>query len=191
MKKLSFALLPTVLTAGPALAHVDPATHGSLAAGMTHPLMGADHLAAMVCVGLWAAVMGGRSMLALPAAFVAAMAVGFGLALFGSALPLVEPAILASIMALGVLVALSVRLSAVAGAALVAGFGLFHGFAHGAELGGAGALGFLGGFVAATAALHLAGVGLGLVLTRVAPGLALRTAGAGVAAFGALLAVAG
>jgi len=191
MKKMSFAILPAVLTAGPALAHTGPMAHGSFAAGVSHPLIGADHLVAMVCVGLWAAVLGGRAMLALPAAFAGAMALGFGLALAGGALPMVEPAILASILALGVLVGLSVRLTAVAGAALVAGFGLFHGFAHGAELDGAGAPGFLGGFVASTAALHLVGLGLGLVLTRTAPGLGLRAAGGSAAAVGALLVVLG
>jgi urease accessory protein len=45
-------------------------------------------------------------------------------------------------------------------------FALFHGVAHGAELGGHGAFGFAAGFIAATAALHAAGFGIGYALNK-------------------------
>ena len=66
-----FALAAAVfsLTASPAFAHLDPAEHGSFAAGFTHPLFGTDHVLAMIAVGLWAALLGGRAIWALPTAF--------------------------------------------------------------------------------------------------------------------------
>lgn len=85
MKKLSAALL---LTPTAALAHTGAHTgHAGgapLVAGLSHPLGGADHLLAMVAVGLWAAGIGGRAVWALPLAFVAAMVAGGGLGAAGS-----------------------------------------------------------------------------------------------------------
>lgn len=101
MKKsilIAAALLFT--SSAPALAHLDPAEHGSLLAGLSHPFFGADHVLAMVAVGLWAAQIGGRALWSVPAAFVTTMMLGFALALLGAPLPFVEPAILASVVAL-------------------------------------------------------------------------------------------
>lgn len=146
------------LAAAPALAHVDPAEHGSFLAGLSHPLLGLDHVLAMVGVGLWGAVLGGRARWALPTAFVGAMVAGFALALVGVGLPLVEPLVLASVLFLGLAMALLLQLPLGAALALVGLFGLVHGHAHGGELGTAGALAFGLGFVAATAVLHAAGL---------------------------------
>ncbi len=146
------------LAATPALAHLDPGEHGSFLAGLSHPLVGLDHVLAMVGVGLWGAVLGGHARWALPTAFVGSMVGGFLLALAGVGLPLVEPVVLASVLLLGLAVALLVRMPLGAAGALVGLFGLFHGHAHGGELGTAGALAFGLGFVAATAVLHAAGL---------------------------------
>ena len=184
MRALS-AAAALALLASPAAAHLPHGQYGSLAAGFTHPLFGLDHVLAMVAVGLWASLIGGRAMLGVPAAFVGAMAVGFGLALGGVPMPAVEPAILASTIVLGLAVAAALRLDAALVAFVVAAFGLFHGHAHGGELGGAGALRFGLGFVLATALLHAAGVALGLGLGRLgrwpARGLGALTAAAGLA----------
>lgn len=174
MKRLALSLAAT-LAATPALAH--PGAAGGFAAGIAHPLSGADHLLAMVAVGLWAGLCGGRAMGLLPSAFVGAMTLGFSLALAGLVLPGVEPMILASVIVLGALVALAVRMELRVATALVALFGLFHGWAHGAEAGGA-ALAFAPGFVLATVLLHAAGVGLGRS-AMAARGLGLVTAAAG------------
>ena len=146
------------LLATPASAHLPPGEYGSFASGLTHPLFGLDHVLAMIAVGLWAAQIGGRAVWTVPTGFVAAMLTGFLLALAGAPLPAVEPVILASIMVLGTVVALALRPGAGVAVALVAALGLFHGHAHGGELGGAQALGFGAGFVLATAALHATGV---------------------------------
>jgi len=184
--RLSTAAMLT-LSAGPALAHLDPAAHGSVAAGFTHPVFGPDHVLAMVAVGLWAALQGGRALWSVPAAFVGAMVLGFALSLIGMPLPLVEPVILTSVIIMGVLVAMTVQLPVAAGMGLVAVLALFHGHAHGSEMGGAAALAYLTGFVSATALLHGAGVVLGLGLVRVAQGRVLRGAGVAVATLGTAL----
>lgn len=170
--------------AAPAFAHLNPAEHGSFAAGFSHPLFGADHILAMVAVGIWAAMIGGRAMFIVPASFVVTMGIGFALALGGVHLPFVEPAILASVVGLGLLVALAVRVPTSVSAAVVAVFALFHGFAHGSELGGAGAMTFGLGFMAGTALLHAAGVGLGVGLNRFGGMTLSRILGAATAAAG-------
>jgi urease accessory protein len=186
-------LLAAALFAGssaPAFAHLDPAEHGSLMAGLSHPLFGADHILAMIAVGLWAAQIGGRALWSVPAAFVATMVLGFVLARAGAPLPFVEPAILASVVALGLVVAVAVRLDATTAAAVVSVFALFHGHAHGGELGMAGTWSFAAGFVISTVLLHIAGVGLGMGLARLADrGVVTRIVGGIMAIAGATLIV--
>lgn len=169
-KRLLLAALAFAASTAPAFAHLDPAEHGSFMAGISHPLFGLDHVLVMIAVGLWAAQIGGRALWAVPCAFVGAMAIGFALSMAGVALPFVEPTILASIVALGLLVAMAVRVETVASIAIVGVFALFHGHAHGGELGAAGALPFSLGFMIATALLHSAGIGLGLGIARLASG---------------------
>jgi urease accessory protein len=188
-RRLLLALGLTAASAAPAFAHLNPQEHGSFMAGFSHPLFGLDHILVMVAVGLWAAQIGGRAMGAVPAAFVAMMALGFGLAVAGVSLPFVEPVILASVVALGLLVAMAVRLDPAVSAAIVAVFALFHGHAHGGELGVAGALPFATGFVIATALLHVAGIALGLGIGRIAGGhIVTRILGAATALAGVALA---
>ncbi len=161
-----------VLIAGtlPAFAHLDPGTHGSFAAGLSHPFFGLDHILAMVAVGLWATTLGGRAIWLVPATFVGTMAAGFLLALAGANLPFVEPAILASVVGLGLLVAAAVKLPVRIGMIVVGIFALFHGHAHGGEVGAATYLDYGLGFAVATVLLHAAGVGLGLGAGRVLSG---------------------
>ncbi len=162
MKRMSIALIASIGAASPAFAHLDPATHGSFAAGISHPLFGADHILAMVGVGLWAFLVGGRAIWAIPTAFVVTMIAGFILALAGIGLPFVEPTIAASVVALGLLALIALRVPTLVGMAVVGFFALFHGYAHGGELGEATSLPFTIGFALATALLHAVGVGIGL-----------------------------
>ena len=166
---------------------VHPLVADGAAAGFAHPLLGADHLLAMVAVGLWAASLGGRARWLVPASFIALMTIGAVCGATGIALPAVEPMIGLSVIALGALVAASVRVPAIAAAAVVALFGLFHGFAHGAEMPAmASPLAYGLGFIAATALLHGAGLAFGGLLSR-AP--ALKLAGGAIAAAGVALAL--
>ena len=174
----------------PAFAHLNPAEHGSFLAGVSHPLFGWDHVLVMVSVGIWAAMIGGKALWAVPAAFVGTMSAGFLLAIAGVHLPFVEPVILASVVALGLLVATAVKLPVPLAATLVGAFALFHGHAHGTEMAGAGALAFGVGFALSTAALHVAGLGIGRGLAATGRPMLLRAIGAASALAGlALMAV--
>lgn len=166
MKKFLTSLIFLLSFTAPAFAHLNPAEHGSFSAGFTHPIFGMDHVLVMFAVGLWAWQIGGKAIVAVPSAFVAAMIVGFALSLLGAPLPFVEPTILASVVALGLLLTFAVKLPSTTGAVLVAAFALFHGHAHGSELGGATALGYALGFALATATLHAGGIALGLTIDK-------------------------
>ena len=178
---------------GSAMAHPGgPHVHGFLD-GFAHPVSGFDHLAAMVAVGLIAAHLGGRALWQVPASFVGAMAIGAGLAMAGLAMPLVETGIAVSLIVFGAMVALRARVPAAAACILVAGFGLFHGFAHGMEApADASGLSYMTGFVLATALLHGIGVLAGLRLGATASNVgraALRANGGVTAVLGVALAL--
>src|SRR5262245_50546230 len=99
------------------------------AAGLAHPLNGADHILVMIAIGLWGALTGGRALWVWPAAFVATILVGFAAAILGLHPPLVEPAIACSIVVLGLVVALAVRAPVWLGAVISGVFAFFHGHA--------------------------------------------------------------
>lgn len=184
----SVALAGMSLLAGTASAHTgDHAAAAGFAGGLAHPFIGLDHLLAMIAVGLWAAQQGGRALWAVPAAFVGTMALGGTLAWSGIALPQAEAAIALSVLVLGVLVATRRRWAATAGAALAAGFALFHGYVHGLEMPlAASPAPYAAGLMLATACLHGLGIAGSLAGRR-----AVRVAGVGIAAAGVALVVAG
>lgn len=188
LKRISLALVITAAATLPAFAHLDPVEHGSFAAGFSHPLFGLDHILAMVAVGLWAAMQGGRATWLVPAAFVGTMALGFAAAIAGMPLPFVEPVILASVVFIGIAIALALPIPTAAVAGLVGFFAFFHGHAHGGELGAAGAWEFAAGFMIATIALHAVGIGAGLALNRFGGKPLSRIAGAATALGGLWLA---
>jgi urease accessory protein len=190
-KQTGFSAFALALTfASPAFAHTGHGEVAGFMAGLAHPVFGLDHLLAMVTVGLWAGLVGGRSLFVWPASFVGAMLVGGALAMNGVMLPGVELVIAASVVALGLAVALRLKPQIVLGAALIALFGLAHGHAHGLEAPGTGSgFAYAVGFVLATAALH--GVGLALATatqTRYAPTIT-RLLGGLAASAGVALAV--
>jgi urease accessory protein len=173
---------------GAAAAHTGHGTHGLLE-GLAHPVSGADHLLAMLAVGLWAAVAlpQGRRWQA-PALFVAVMAAAATLAGLGIAVPTgLETAIAASVVLLGGLLIGGQRVAAPAGLALVAVSAALHGAAHGLEMAPAtSALAYGTGFVAATAAWHAVGLIAGGGLRRLG-GAAQAAAGSLVGAGGLLM----
>jgi urease accessory protein len=173
LSALSLAFAP-----GIALAHTGGATAAAgFTHGLVHPLGGIDHLVVMVAVGVFAAQLGGRTLWAVPASFVALMAVGGALGVTGVGLPFVEVAIALSVVALVAAVVLRVRMPSVAAAALVGAFAIFHGHAHGTEMPEtASGLSYGLGFVVATAALHAIGIGLVSAVRRARPSSSPRTA---------------
>jgi len=176
-----------------AFAHVgaDGAAHHDIGfvRGFLHPFTGMDHLAAMVAVGLWSALIArnGRDVLWAPLGFAGMLLVGALVGLAGVRLPAVEPMIAASLLVVGLLVVTRLRLPGPWAAALVGVFAVFHGVAHGHELaGGHGAVAAVAGMVLATALLHAGGIALGWALRQRSAWLP-RVAGAAVAVFGATL----
>lgn len=176
--------------ASPAFAHTGHEVAGFVS-GLAHPVFGLDHLLAMLTVGLWAGLAGGRSLWAWPVAFVGSMLLGGALAMSGVMLPGVELVIGVSVVTLGIAVTAGFKPQLVLGAALIALFGLAHGYAHGLEAPGVGSgFTYVAGYVLATAALH--GIGLAAVMlnrTRFAAVLTRVAGGAVMLAGAALIAV--
>lgn len=173
-----------VLTAIPAAAHTGSLGGGFLS-GLGHPLFGADHVVAMVAVGLWGAFLGTPAIFILPVVFPLVMAFGGVLGILGVPLPGAEVAIAVSAVVLGLMVALAARPPLWAAAAVVGTFAIFHGYAHGAELpAGADAVAYSLGFVVATGLLHLAGIALGLTVRWPAGRIGVRGTGAAIACAG-------
>lgn len=190
MRNYRAAVLLAVLAlagSSSAFAHPGHETSG-FASGLAHPVLGLDHILAMLAVGLWAAQLGGRAVWAVPASFVGVMLAGGALGMAGADLPLVESGILASVLVLGLLVATAAKLPLYANVTLAGLFALCHGHAHGAELAaGASGLAYAAGFALATACLHLAGLGLGYAFKQLKAEKLLRVAGGAVSAAALLL----
>ena len=135
---------------------------GGFLSGLVHPVLGYDHLLAMLSVGILSAQIGGRAIWTVPATFVGVMAVGGALGLIDIGLGVTELGIAISLVLLGAIIAaertLPVRLAMLG----VGFFAIFHGYAHGTEMPTTAepvryALGFLTG----TALIHIAGVVIG------------------------------
>lgn len=153
-----------ILGASPVAAHTGQGT-GAVWSGLMHPLLGPDHIFAMLSVGVLAAVI--RRPVAVPASFVLAMVLGGALGMAGMPLPGGELAIALSVVALGAALVAGGTTHAALALALVGAAGFVHGHAHGVEAPyAAEPVAYVLGFVAATAALHAAGVGAGQLVSR-------------------------
>lgn len=162
---------------------VDAGAHHGFMAGLLHPFTGLDHLAAMLAIGYWSAIAAPRRMWLPPLAFASMVLVGALLGLEGVPVPVVEPMIATSLLFIGLLVATRTQLPVWAMALCAGGFALFHGAAHGVELGGVAAL---IGMLLGTVTLHLAGIWLGKT-TAMRTQWAMRAGGVAVAALGSAL----
>jgi len=186
--------VPLSLAAFPALAHHmmggrTPSTFmEGLLSGLGHPVIGLDHLAFLVAIGVAVGVFG--LSLLLPIAFIVAMALGVLLHVNGAGLPGAELVVAASVLLAGGLLAWGRPLPVAAWGALFAIAGLFHGYSLGESIYGAdrSALGaYLLGLVVIQSVLAI-GVALlvrhyGARLTSVAP----RIAGALILAVGVVV----
>lgn len=177
-----------------ALAHPGHAPANGFMQGVAHPLTGLDHILAMFAVGLWAAQLVNlrsdkRVLWIIPAVFVSMMAIGGALGMSHIVqLPLVEIGIGASVLILGVLIAAAVQLPLPISAAIVGGFAVFHGFAHGAEMPDTiSGLSYGAGFIVATIALHAAGISAGLLTQRGITPKLVRFGGLAIAMAGVIL----
>jgi urease accessory protein len=189
-QRLSLGLL-ALGAAGTAAAHPGHEAT-SFMAGLAHPLWGADHLLAMLAVGLWSvAALPARQRLMGPLGFMAALALGAVAGSAGLHLGWLEAGVAVSLLVMAALLASAaptkVHVSPTAGLALVAVTGLLHGLAHGSEAPASGLLGaYLAGMLATSGLLHGLGLALGQRLMSLKPWV-WRLAAGGVGAAGALL----
>ena len=185
MKTIVTTLLSLILLPGVAYAHTFKGKTGFVS-GIFHPVMGFDHLLAMLSVGIISAQIGGRSIWTVPLTFVIVMALGGFLGMQNIPIPGVEYGIALSVLILGLVVARGKKIHPITAFIGVAFFAIFHGHAHGAEMPDmADPLIFSLGFLLGTAAIHIAGVVVGLVSRKIRNGPEfLRYVGAGIAGIG-------
>jgi urease accessory protein len=157
---LALCLAPTA-----ALAHTGVGDTSGFAHGFMHPLGGLDHLLAMILVGLFAYGLGGRALWLVPLTFVGVMALGGFLGIAEIPVSFIEIGIALSVVVLGAVVAFGIKPPVAAAMAMVGLFAIFHGHAHGTEMPmDASGLTYGVGFMLATALLHAAGVGIGMLI---------------------------
>lgn len=167
-----------LLAAGPALAHTGAGGPAGFASGFLHPILGPDHVIAMIAVGLWGVFLGAPAIWVLPIVFPLVMALGGAFGMIGIPLPAVETGIALSAVILGVCVLFALKPPLPIAAAIVGAFAIFHGYAHGTEMPEASsAVAYALGFVIATGMLHLAGILFGSLARWDAGRIAVRTAG--------------
>ncbi len=157
--------------------------------GFLHPLLGFDHLLAMLTVGLLSAQMGGRAIWTVPSTFVLTMAVAGVLGYAGVPLPGVEYGIAISVIVLGAALVARRNIPELVAMLFVGLFAIFHGHAHGQELGTVNSvvdvIAYVLGFMTSTAGLHVIGALLGYIALRNTRGaLLLRYSGAVIALLG-------
>jgi urease accessory protein len=159
-----------------------------LLSGLGHPIIGLDHFAAVVGVGILAALLGRGVRPVL--AFSAAMIFGVVLHLASANLPAAELLVGLSTLLIGGLVVLRLSLRMLPAAVLFAAVGVFHGYALGESIVGAEAspLGaYLAGLLVIQTAIAVAAYAATTRIQQRAPSFNR----AGMAAAGALIALIG
>lgn len=190
-KYLKSVLLAFLFSTIPSAVYAHDGTNlglGGFLSGLVHPVLGYDHLLAMLSVGIISAQIGGRAIWIVPATFVSVMAIGGVLGLINIGLTVTELGIAVSLVILGLFIAAERRISILIVMIGVGFFAIFHGYAHGTEMPDTAepflyALGFLVG----TALIHIAGVVIGDISRHYERGkVALRGGGALIALVGLL-----
>ena len=185
MRRVILPILGVVLFF-PSMSYAHEGSGGGFMAGLTHPVLGFDHLLAMLSVGIVSAQMGGQAIWRVPLTFVLVMLGGGILGINNIPLFSVELGIAFSVLALGIAIALEKKLSPLLATVFVGFFAIFHGHAHGTEMPYLSKPMFYAcGFVLGTAGIHIAGVLIGIIAERLKEGKqVLRYVGAGIAGVG-------
>jgi urease accessory protein len=193
LRASSLALGLMIATGVPAEAHHvmggrTPSTFmEGLLSGLGHPVVGLDHLAFVVAMGVAVGIAGLN--LAIPALFIAASAIGVALHVSGVTLPGAEILVALSVLVVGAMIALGRSKQSLAQpwvwAALFVVAGLIHGYAFGESIYGAEAsplAAYLVGLIIVQAAIATA---VALVARRSsAAAVEPRLAGAAIAGIG-------
>ncbi len=166
MLKNALVLIAACALSTGASAHTGHETH-SLMEGLAHPF-GADHLLAMLAVGVWSvSALPANKVWQGPATFMLALVVSAALGASGVTVSFLEHTIALSVTLFGAMLILAAKpVPKAFGLGLIAVAASFHGLAHGAETPGTGFAGYATGFLLATGVLHLGGVSIGLGVRR-------------------------
>lgn len=165
---------------------------GGFLSGLVHPVLGNDHLLAMLSVGILSAQIGGRAIWTVPATFVGVMALGGVLGLIDVGIMFTELGIAFSLVILGSIIAVERRLPIGLAMIGVGFFAVFHGYAHGTEMPEtAQPVAYAFGFLTGTALIHIAGVLIGDISKRYQYGPQVLRAGGGLIAIVGVLFVSG
>lgn len=187
--RLMLLLVPLVVLAlaTPALAHhafggvLPQNAFQGFVSGLAHPIIGLDHFAFVVAVGLFAATQ--AAGFSLPIVFLLAALAGTGCHVLGWMLPVPEVVIALSVIGIGGLLALPQQSQRWFWLGLAAIAGLFHGYAYGESIVGADMnplVAYLAGFTAIQLAISAIAYRIGATLFQRASGswpLALRYIG--------------
>ena len=181
MKKTINKALLFCLTLAPFAAQSHEANslpYGPFLSGITHPVLGFDHLLAMISVGMISAQIGGRAIWSVPTTFVVVMFIGGLIGINIEGLRGYEIGIAVSVLLLGSALAADKRISNNFAMIAVGVFAIFHGYAHGNEIPKAiDPLSFIIGFVISTGLIHLVGILLGYILNNFYKGILSRVLG--------------
>ena len=191
-RRLSLSAIVLATSAAPAFAHHlmggrTPATFGEgILSGLGHPVIGLDHLAAVVAIGCLAAAH--RAAIALCIAFVTAMMAGVALHLYGATIPAAEIIVAVSVIALGALLLRDRDMPTRSALVLFAMVGIIHGYALGESIYGAEPTplyAYLLGLAIIQSAVALTAARIaGSIMKRSADISPLRFIGAGIAGIG-------
>ena len=163
MKMLLMLLSLSVFAFG----HTDVLESGGFGSGFLHPISGLDHVLAMVGVGM-VAFFASKKGYFLLIAFMGAMMISAILGFMGVEMVFVEEGILLSVAVVFALIGFANKISINVIVAVVAFFGIFHGFAHGAEFQGSSFVSYMLGFSLSTLLLHLSGIALAYAYSKTA-----------------------
>lgn len=165
--------LGCLLLSKPAMAHhvtgsriPDNFSEGFLS-GLAHPIIGLDHLAFVIAIGLLSA--GRVRGVWIPVFFLLAALAGAGIYLLKVSLPTTEVAISLSVLTLGIVLVLGKQASLPVLAAIAAISGVFHGYAYGEAIVGAGMtplVAYLAGFTLIQYAIATLSMAVGNLVFR-------------------------
>jgi urease accessory protein len=165
----------------------------ALLSGLGHPIIGIDHFAFVVGVGLMSQLAG--RLVLLPFLFVAGTVLGCFVHVQGHGLPSPEPVIALTIAVAAAIVSLRARIPVGVLATLFLMAGAFHGYAYGESIVGAETTPLTAYTVGFAAIQYTLALGSGAVLRTIvrrdylSETTAMRTAGAGIAVVAALAVV--
>ena len=132
---------------------------GGFEAGFYHPVLGFDHLLAMIAVGMISTLYAKKEVFIIPSVFVVFMSIGSIFAIKNINFLDNEFSISLSLIVLGFVILLKNKLPIIMTISFVGFFGFFHGHAHGTEMPGMTSLNnYILGFILSTSLLHILGI---------------------------------